>query len=200
MKFQEITFTDTNAQRIYKDYISRVKHSVKGLSRENQHETLLEINSHIYEAFSLSNTNEVESLLDIFDKLGRPEVFLKELVAEKKLEEATRTFNPVKIIKALLLNITNGISYVIFLILYLSLFSFLFLIFAKIFDPKNVGFFYRDNDIFVLGKISSSSINYQQYEQWGNWFIPIMAASAFILFIIITFLLKLSKRLKNKQI
>lgn len=200
MKFREITFTDTNAQRIYKDYISRVKHSVKGLSRENQHETLLEINSHIYEAFSLSNTNEVESLLDIFDKLGRPEVFLKELVAEKKLEEATRTFNPVKIIKALLLNITNGISYVIFLILYLSLFSFLFLIFAKIFDPKNVGFFYRDNDIFVLGKISSSSINYQQYEQWGNWFIPIMAASAFILFIIITFLLKLSKRLKNKQI
>ncbi|MEZ0006430.1 putative membrane protein [Flavobacterium sp. 28YEA47A] len=198
MKFQEITFTDTNAKRLYKDYIGRVKHAVKDLSKENQHETLLEINSHIYEAFSLSNTNEVESLLDIFDKLGRPEIFLKELVSEKKLEEATKTFNPVKIIKALLLNITNGISYIIFLILYLSLFSFVFLIFAKIFDPENVGFFYRNNDIFVLGKISSSSINYRQYEQLGNLFIPIMAVSAFILFVIITFLLKLSKRLKNK--
>jgi len=198
MKFQEITFTDTNAKRLYKDYIGRVKHALKDLSKENQHETLLEINSHIYEAFSLSKTDEVESLLDIFDKLGRPEIFLKELVAEKKLEEATKTFNPLKIIKALLLNITNGVSYIIFLILYLSLFSFVFLIFAKIFDPENVGLFYRNNDIFVLGKISSSSINYQQYEQLGNWFIPIMAASAFILFVIITFLLKLSKRLKNK--
>jgi len=199
MKFQEIKFTDNNAKRLYKDYINRVKSMVKGLNKENQQECLLEINSHIYEAFTIVEGNEVERLLDVFEKLGAPEFFLRELVAEKKLEEATRSFNPVKIIKALLFNFSNGVSYIIFFLLYLSLFSFVFLIFAKILDPHKVGFFYKKDHFFVLGRYSSDTVNYQPYEQLGNWFIPTMMLAAIILYVLITLLLKVTKYLKNKK-
>lgn len=198
MKFKEIIFTDKHAERIYASYIKRVKNATKNLNQESQTETLLEINSHIYEALVHSGKNELDDLLNILESLGEPEIFLKELVAEKQLEEATRSFNPVKIIRALLLNITNGISYFIFLILYLSLFSFVFLIVAKIVDPSGVGLFYKSNDFFVLGKVSDLHTNYEQYEQLGNWFIPLMIAAILLFYTLITFLLKLKKIINKK--
>ncbi|KKX47194.1 HAAS signaling domain-containing protein [Sphingobacterium sp. IITKGP-BTPF85] len=136
MKFKEIEFENRNCTRIYRDYLKRVRNTVKILNEQNQQEILLEINSHLFEGFS-DNPNgrdEVEHLLDILEKLGQPEEFLKPLIANKKLEEATRTFNPLEIVKALTLNISNGISYIIFAILYLFLFGFLFLIIAKLID------------------------------------------------------------------
>lgn len=201
MKFKEITFSDQNASRIYKDYISRVQLSTKILSSENREEILMEINSHIYESFNstIDGENDVEKLLNILDKIGKPELFLKELVAEKKLEESTKSFNPISIFKALILNLGNGFSYILFFILYLSLFSFVFLIFAKLLDPKNVGLFYKANEFFILGKLSLANENHQEYEHLGNWFIPAMIAITIIFYFILTLLLKLKKSL-NKQL
>ncbi|SKB75198.1 hypothetical protein SAMN05660477_01015 [Soonwooa buanensis] len=200
MKFKEIEFADSNAKRIYKDYILRIQNTTKILASNNREEILMEVNSHIFESFQNDNseTNDVEKLLNILEKIGQPEVFLKELVAQKKLEESTKTFNPIKILKALILNLGNGFSYVLFFILYLLLFAFIFLIFAKIFDPENVGFFYNARDIFVLGKISSSTENYGQYEQLGNLFIPVMIVLTVISFVIITLLLRLKKTINIK--
>jgi uncharacterized membrane protein len=200
MKFKEIEFKDKNAKRLYRDYISRVQSTVKILDKGNQQEILLEINSHIYEGvtYHSDSKEEVENLLDVLEKLGQPEVFLKPLVAEKKLDEATKTFNPLKIVKALILNIGNGLSYVIFSILYLFLFGFLFLIIAKVVNPEHVGFFYRPNDIFILGLYNApNGMSYAQYEQLGNWFIPAMFLSAAILYVLLTLLLKLKKNLKK---
>lgn len=134
--------------------------------------------------------------MDILEKLGRPEAFLKPLVAEKKLDEATKTFNPLQVLKALILNIGNGVSYVVFAILYLLLFGFLFLIIAKIADPQNVGFFYRPDDIFILGYYRTDEVNHYQYEQLGNWFIPVMLLLTVIFYMLITLLLRIKKNLK----
>ncbi|WP_431292830.1 HAAS signaling domain-containing protein [Pedobacter sp. P26] len=142
MKLKEIQFNDQSAERIYRDYLYRIRKEVKGLNQQNQDEILMELNSHIYENLQEHPTgNEVEKLLNILEKLGRPEEILKPLVADKKLEEATKSFNPLHIFRALMLNLTNGISYIIFFILYLFLFGFVFLIGAKIWDPTEVGFF-----------------------------------------------------------
>lgn len=203
MKFKEIEFADKNSKRIYKDYINRVSAATKTLNKENQHEVLLEINSHIYESISgdSDNTEEMEKLLNVLEKLGQPEKFLKPLVAEKKLEEATKTFNPVKLLKALILNIGNGISYVIFFLMYLFVFAFIFLIGAKILDPKNVGFFYRPHDLFILGLYKNhEGKTYYEYEQLGYWFIPIMFLAAAILYFLLYFLIKLKKSFYSKKI
>ena len=41
------------------------------------------------------------------DKLGEPEIYLKSLVAEVKIKEATRSFNPRTVYQALKLNLKN---------------------------------------------------------------------------------------------
>lgn len=195
MNFKEIRFNDSNATRIYTHYISGVKNSIKNLNKSNQNEILMEINSHIYEGLHASDKPEVEGLLDVIEKLGNPEIYLNELVAEKQLEEAAKSFNPIKIFKALILNLTNGFSYVIFFLLYLSLFSFVYLIIMKIIKPKEVGFFYNEDGSFVLGL---SHQNYEQHEQLGHWFIPLMAGCAILLFLLITLLLQVKKLINKK--
>ncbi|MEO4004969.1 hypothetical protein [Flavobacterium sp. CAU 1735] len=200
MKFKEIAFREPNSKRIYLDYIARIQQAIKTLNAANQQEILLEINSHIYESLMSdpdSGREEVAHLLDILEKLGQPEVFLKPLVAEKKLEEATRTFNPFQVIKALVLNIGNGISYIIFAVLYLLLFGFLFLIGAKLIDPENVGFFYRANDICILGYYRSYGVTHLEYEKLGNWFIPLMLVLTVLFYFMITLLLRLKRTLKS---
>ncbi len=202
MKFKEIAFREQNSQRIYRDYIARIQQAIKTLNATNQQEILLEINSHIYESLMSnpdSEKEEVARLLDILEKLGQPEVFLKPLVAEKKLDEATRTFNPLQVIKALVLNIGNGISYVIFAVLYLLLFGFVFLIGAKLVDPQNVGLFYRANDICILGYYRNNGVTYLEYEKLGNWFIPLMVVLAVFFYFMITLLLRLKRILNSKK-
>lgn len=174
--------------------MDRVRNSIKGLNKENQNETLLEINSHIYEAFISSGKGELESILDATENLGNPEVFLKELVAEKSLDEAAATFHPLKIFKALLLNLSNGFSYVLFFILYLFLFAFIGLIVMEIFMPDRVGIFYKPDRVFVIGMTTSQ---YEKYEVTGAWFIPLMIVSTIVSYLLITLLLKF-KRTINK--
>lgn len=197
MKFKELTFQNQQAERIYKDYIGRVKHSIKTLNSVNQNETLLEINSHIYEALQPSPTNEIDNLLDVLQKLGNPEHFLKELVAEKKLQEAARSFNPLRILKALILNFGNGFSYIVFFILYVLLAGFIFMVYSKIVNPEQTGFFYTDATSWLLG-ISQNS-NEHEKELLGNWFIPVIILLTIFFYVLITLLLRFKKKFLKKK-
>jgi hypothetical protein len=158
----------------------------------------MEFNSHIFEDIQKkSGINEIDLLLDILEKLGIPEEVLKPFVADKKLEQATKTFNPIHVFKALVLNFTNGISYIIFFILYLFLFGFVFLIGAKIVNPAEVGLYSRDASFFVLG-ISSEAKQSGVSELLGNWFIPVMLVLTVAFYFLITLLLKLKKTINQK--
>jgi len=195
MKFKAIQFQDANVQRVYDNYINNIRTAVRPLAAADREETLMEFNSHIYGHLEKNQgTHELDALLDIIDKLGTPSEVLKPLIADKMLDKATRTFNPVHIAKALLLNLTNGISYIVFAILYLFLGTFIFCAGAKIFDPE-VGMYYKDGKFQAIGMIRGG----QGYEEvLGYWFIPVMLLIAFTLYIIITLLLRL-KRSFNKR-
>ncbi|PTS92049.1 hypothetical protein DBR11_27690 [Pedobacter sp. HMWF019] len=196
MNLTKIPFTDKSSIRIYQEYLDRIQRATKSLSKEDQLEIMMELNSHIYENFSQKKSdNEIEQLLDILQKLGSPEEVLKPLVADKKLTQATRTFNPVHIFKALILNIGNGLSYIIFFLLYLCLFAFIFLIGAKTILPDRVGLFYKKGSTFILGMSS----NYPGHEMLGNWFIPVMIALTIVFYLLLTFLLKIKNRFHHKH-
>ena len=116
MRIEDIKFKQKASQRIYTDYMKRIKRATASLSKINQDDIYMEFNSHIFEAIQHKNeTNQLDALLDIIEKLGSPEEVLKPLVADKKLEQATKTFNPIHVFKALVLNFTNGVSYIFFL-------------------------------------------------------------------------------------
>lgn len=200
MKIKEIEFNETASKRVYDSYIKRTKKAIRPLTLSDQNDILLEFNSHIYEGLQRNqNKTEIENLLDILDKLGIPEEVLKPLVADKKMEQATKTFNPLHIIKALVLNVTNGISYVIFFILYLLLFGFVYLIYAKIVNPKEVGLFFQNDSFLVLGKINQEKLSDTGItEVLGNWFIPIVLLSIFVSYFLITYLLKLKRKINKK--
>jgi len=204
MRIEDIKFKQKASQRIYTDYMKRIKRATASLSKINQDDIYMEFNSHIFEAIQHKNeTNELDSLLDIIEKLGSPEEVLKPLVADKKLEQATKTFNPIHVFKALVLNFTNGVSYIFFFILYLFLFGFVFLIFAKIINPSLVGLHMKKESlsVFVLGITSShDQIKNQTTEVLGNWFIPVMLLSIIIFYFLITLLLKLKKSINQKTL
>ncbi|WP_405199291.1 HAAS signaling domain-containing protein [Christiangramia sp. LLG6405-1] len=195
MNIKEIQFKESASQRIYKNYIDRIEKCVSTLSKADQREVLLEYNSHIYEGLGRNhNGTETDRLLDILEKLGEPEQYLKPLIADKKLEQATRTFNPVHLFKALALNITNGISYLIFGLLYIALLGFVFLIYAKLSNPRNVGLFLKNDSFLALGKLNDGYLkNPEISEGLGNWFVPAMIFAILISYIIITLLLKFKR-------
>lgn len=199
MKIENIKFSQEASKRIYNDYMARIKKATNSLSLQNQNDIYMEFNSHIFEAIHHQKQgNEIDSLLDILEKLGTPEEVLKPLVADKKLEEATKSFNPLHIFKALILNFTNGISYIIFFILYLLLFGFVFLIFAKIANPADVGLFYKDDASFcVLGMTNQKPAD-GVHEILGHYFIPAMLLAIVVFYTIITLLLKLKKTINKK--
>ncbi|WP_316800177.1 hypothetical protein [Pedobacter frigidisoli] len=200
MKIEQIPFNEDASRRIYQDYMKRVSTATSSLSAENMNDIYMEINSHIFEAFQQNSTlPEIDALLNVLERIGAPEEVLKQLVADKKLEQATTTFNPIHVIKALFLNLSNGISYVVFSILYLLLFGFVFLIFAKLVHPADVGMYYKNTSFVVLGHLKESG-DPKVKELLGNWFIPVMIAAALFFYVLLTLALKLKKKLtKNKS-
>jgi hypothetical protein len=191
---KNIEFQNATAFKIYEDYIKRVKRTTATLSAEDKSDILMEFNSHIFEAMQLSSEiSEVDNLMHVIERLGSPEEVLLPLVADKKLAQATSTFNPVHVFKALALNISNGVSYVVFSLLYLMLFAFAFLIFAKIFSPENVGLFYGNNGFTGSGLSFKATQLEGTREILGWWFIPWMVITAAVLYAIITLLLKLKR-------
>lgn len=197
MRTEEIKFSQAASQRIYNDYMKRILKVTNSLSKEDKQDVYMEFNSHIYEALQHKNgANEIDVLLDIIEKLGVPEEVLKPLLADKQLEQATKTFNPIHVFKALLLNLTNGFSYVFFFVLYLLLFVFVFLIFAKIKNPDEVGLWYKDSTSFVFG-LSNKLNQIGQTELLGNAFIPVMITCIILFYFIITLLLKFKKSINN---
>jgi len=198
MKIQNIKFSQEASRRVYNDYMKRVKKATDSLSQKDQDDVYMEFNSHIFEAIQhKEQANEIDVLLDVLQRLGIPEEVLKPLVADKKLEQATRTFNPIHVFKALVLNFTNGISYIIFFVLFLQLLGFIFLIFAKLLRPSEVGMFFKDGSFMVLG-MSSESNQEGVTEILGNWFIPAMLFCTIAFYLLLTFLLKLKKIINRK--
>ncbi|MDI1354198.1 MAG: hypothetical protein PSX36_04740 [bacterium] len=190
---KSIQFKSKSAQRVYDDYINRCQKTIKILSKADKEDCLLEINSYIYEF--LANTeaeDEMENLLNIIERLGPPEETLKEAIATKKTEQAIKTFNPKFLFQALILNISNGIIYIILFVLFLLLFCFPVLIVLKLIYPNEVGLYVGEGSFYV-GFVDSPV---RVTEISGNWFIPFALVISCSLYLIIILLLKLKTKLK----
>ncbi len=187
-----IKFKNKSAQKIYDSYIRRIRRTTKVLSSNDQEDVLMEFNSHIYEALQhKKEDDEIASLLEITQELGDPEIVLRSLVAEKKLNQATKTFNPKHIFQAVSLNIKRSSIFFVFVILYLSLFSFIVLIISEIINPEKTGLYFSNNKFVALGIYDT---NKEVTEVLGNWFIPIMIANLLFFYLLTTLLMKLSKK------
>jgi uncharacterized membrane protein len=188
----KITFKLKEAQRVYDDYLLRVEKNISILSKIDRNELVMEINSHIYEGMSASkDESEINVLLDIIGKLGAPEEFLRPLVARKKLDQAVRSYNPKYVYQAISLNIKNGIIYTFFGLLYLFLFSFVIIIFTKIFFPTHTGLFYENGTFHGIGFIKDTT---GLTEVLRYWIIPLSILLSLLFYFGITLLLRITRK------
>lgn len=185
----KLSFHTKTAQKVCESYFKRVTRMTKELSTEDQQDILLEIESHIYESLQKSSSeNEMDTLVSTLEKLGEPEAFLVEMVADRKVKEAARTANPLHLIQALRLNISKGISYVFFAILFLLTFCFTLLIPLKLIFPDNIGYFESSSGQFSFGYFS----NIEGFtELLGWWFLPLVMIVVVFLYFSIVFSLRL---------
>lgn len=200
MKFENLKFNQATTSRVYLDYMKRVAKVTRSLSAYQREDVHMEITSHIYEAMQQkTEVDETNHLLDVLERLGAPEEILKPLVADRKLELATKTFNPVHVFSAMVLNFTNGIAYVIFALLYLFLFSFVFLAGAKIFYPDQIGLFYFSPTHWTLG-FMEDGYKAGSAELLGNWFIPAMMLAMLFFYLLITLMLKFIRSVRKTKV
>lgn len=195
---KNIEFSDKNATILYKQYIGNVKRIIRILPKDDQNDILMEINSHIYESMQRNTSiSEIERVVKTLEKLGDPGESLVSLVADRKLLQATKTFNPLHVIKALSLNFSNGFLYILFSILYLFLFCFIFLIIAELIYPNNTGLFIGEEEMHFgfIANIADNSL----VEVLGNWFIPVILMAMVLIYLFITLLLKIKYKLRRKK-
>ncbi len=189
---KRITFNNPTAQKIYDDYFKRVRRCVSILPESDQLEMIMELNSHIYEATQgAAPANEVEVLVNTIENLGMPEEVLAPAVADKKVKQATRSFNPKHIFQALYLNIFNGVGYVLFALVYLLIISFGFLILFKLIYPAHTGFFTGSGHVFFFGFMAEIPVGVK--EQLGNWFFITDITLMAVLYFLNTLLFRLLK-------
>lgn len=200
MNLKKIKFEKKESTLLYEDYLNQIIKATKKLGSEDQNDILMELNSHIYESICKKQiSDETENLQSTLLKIGDPKEILKPLIAEKKLNQARRTLNPIHIFHALFLNFTNGILYAFLFVLYLLLISFVLLIFGKIIFPNHVGFYYKENLIFMFGAFKQSS-KFDQYEILGNWFIPFTIILCCILYLSITLFIKIKSKINSSVV
>ncbi|RZM18047.1 MAG: hypothetical protein EOO88_41740 [Pedobacter sp.] len=191
---KRIDFKSTNAQRIYVDYIKRSERALSILSSADQEDSLMELNSYIYEYTQAHQTeDETTTLLNILERLGAPETTLKEVVAAKKIDQAVKTFNLKHLIEALFLNFRNGVVYVVLFVLTLMLICFPILIVMEVLYPADIGLF-MGNNTFLFGTMEpEAGVN----EVLGNTFIPVVTLLGVVFYFLIVFLLKLVKKTRS---
>ncbi len=189
---KRIIFKNQTAQRIYDDYFKRVNRCIKILSAEDQLELQMELNSHVYEATHAAlPENEIDTLMNVLEKLGPPEVTLQPSVAYKKAQQAGRSFNPKHILQALYLNTFRGIGYFIIALIYLFIIASGSLIVLKIVSPERTGFFVG-NGRFFMGYNTHPVTGLT--EVLGNWFIITVIILMILFYFLNTLLFRLLKR------
>jgi hypothetical protein len=191
---KKIEFKDTATQRVYDSYMNRCNRVVGILSDADREDCLLEVNSYIYE-YTQNNQDvgEMTSLLNILERMGDPEVTLKEVVAAKKIDQAVKSYKIKDLFQALILNLKNGVVYIILFCMSLLLVTFPILIVMELIYPKETGLHISDKSFFF----GYNSHNSEATEFLGNWFVPVVITMAVAFYFSIIFFLKLIKNKKS---
>jgi uncharacterized membrane protein len=189
-------FSIHSSREIYASYLKRVHRVVSPLSKADREDIVMEINSHIHEHMAAQGKgDEVNDLLQALKDLGEPEEFLVAQVGQRKLDQATRSFNPIDILLALWMNIGSrfyhSVVYSLLGLFYLLTFVFAFFSLFKIVLPNQIGYFISPSGSWAIGYVHDTS---GMKDAWGYWFIPFSIGVTLVLYVVLTLLLKVVRK------
>jgi len=183
----ELKFNERTTQKIWDDYFKIIKKLLHRVPPKISDELILELKSHLYESFVEDNgESESNKLLNAIERLGDPEEFLKPIIADKLLIDASKSFNPRSIFFGIYYNLYGGIARfflaIILWIGYLTAFFFSALAVLKLIFPLRTGLFYSDSGIYQLGFMEAGSGK----DVLGYYFVPISLLISVMLFWVLT--------------
>ena len=184
-KKPEDQFRDKAAIKIWNNYFDRLERMIKALDSTQKEELKLEIQDHLMESYQgEQGDSEAERLLNALEKIGEPEEYLKPMLADKHLEKASQSMNPLSIIKGLYFCLFGGMKRFFvacfFFVGYILAIASALVAILKPFIPNYVGFFIEPKGAipFYFGLIRPSA---EAKDVLGFWVIPIgIALFAFL--------------------
>lgn len=187
---------DAVARRIWENYFHEVRRQARPLPKAQQRELILELYGHLQASMASATVErEAERVLDALDKLGSPSEYVKPLVADRMLEQAAHSFNPVTIAKGLGLSLFRGVAYTFsalgFFVGYLVSFTLIAIALAKPFFPDAIGAYTHPGGLSI--GFLSDSLKGQAVEHLGYAIIPIGLLLGSVLYVGLTKLLRLLK-------
>ena len=174
-------------------YLNRLESALGGLSREYKNDILREIRAHIMDSaeHSADPPGAVDRVLRL---LGTPKELAARYNAECQLERASRSFSPWVLVSSCWqwarLGIKGTLAFLMAVIGYSLALGFTVAVFVKPFLPSRVGMWIGPGG-FNLGVPAHPE---QMHELLGNYFVPVIAAAAFLTAIATTQLLRWTMR------
>jgi uncharacterized membrane protein len=170
-------------------YLNRLESALGGLSPEYKNDILREIRAHIMDSAepSADQAGAVDRVLRL---LGTPEELAVRYSAECQLERASRSFSPWVLLSCCWqwarLGIKGTLAFLLAIFGYSLALAFTGAVFVKPFLPSRVGMWIGPGGL-NLGVPAHPE---QMHELLGNYFVPVIAAAAFVTAIATTHLLR----------
>ena len=180
----EPKFNDDVARKIWNNYFKRVDKSTRSIPKAKREELKLEIQGHLLESMEDASTDSDSSkLMDAIDRLGEPEYYIKPMIADKLLLDASKTFNPRNVFMGLFFNLHTSIKRAVLTMVIA------FMTILKIIMPGHVGIFLPTNGGgTTIGLLVNPGLH---KEILGFWVIPIGVVCTVLLYTGLTRLLRL---------
>jgi len=166
---------------------------MRSIPKTKREELKLEIQGHLLESMEDASTDSDSSkLMDAIDRLGEPEDYIKPMIADKLLLDASKTFNPRNVLMGLFFNLRTSIRRAVLTMIiglgYFFLFCIAVMTIMKIIIPSHVGIFLPEyGGSTAVGILVSPE---PHREILGFWTVPIGVVCTVLLYTGLTRLLR----------
>ena len=169
-------------------YLNRLESALRGVSPESKEDILREIRAHIMDSAERS-ADQVGGIDRVLRLLGTPEELAARYSAECQLERASRSFSPWLILRTCWqwakLGIKGTMAFFVAVFGYGMALGFTVSVFLKPFIPR-IGWWSGPEGFGIMVPDHPE----RMHELLGNYFVPVIAAAAFLVAIGTTHLLR----------
>ncbi|HVN19340.1 MAG TPA: hypothetical protein VMU05_11220 [Dongiaceae bacterium] len=170
-------------------YLIKLQSALRGISREHQQDILREIRAHIMD--SAEHSSDPAGAIDrVLRLLGTPQELAARYSTECQLQRASRSFSPLLILRTCWnwakLGIKGTLAFFLALFGYSLALGFTVSVFLKPFMPTKIGWWSGPEGSGIIIPEHPELM----HEWLGNYFVPVIAAAAFLSAIGTTHLLR----------
>ena len=171
--------TSAMADARIEDYLNRLESALRGVPSEYREDILREIRAHIMDSaeHSADHAGSVDRVLRL---LGTPEELATRYSAECQLQRASRSFSPWLILRTCWqwakLGIKGTLAFFIAILGYGLALGFTVAVFLKPFMPSQIGWWSGPEGFGIIVPDHPEIM----HEWLGNYFVPVIAAAAFL--------------------